>query len=108
MTERHPRTIKIPLSPPFSKGDNYTSLWQREAGRDFKTLSSKQYEGQLVLLFYSSIPIPPLKKGSDGDRMTCKKGDERTNDLSDREIIQLWMESEGGGSPCRPIMFTGQ
>ncbi|OGP75080.1 MAG: hypothetical protein A2V86_10170 [Deltaproteobacteria bacterium RBG_16_49_23] len=27
MTERHPRTMKTPLSPPFSKGDNYTSLW---------------------------------------------------------------------------------
>ena len=42
MTARHPRKMKIPLSPPFSKGDNYTSLWQREAGRDLKKLFSDQ------------------------------------------------------------------
>ena len=30
------RTMKIPLSPPFAKGDNYTSLWQRGGGEGFK------------------------------------------------------------------------
>jgi len=34
--------MKIPLNPPFSKGDDYSSLWQREVGRDLKKLSSKQ------------------------------------------------------------------
>jgi hypothetical protein len=30
------RTMKIPLNPPFSKGDDYSSLWQREVGRDLE------------------------------------------------------------------------
>jgi hypothetical protein len=42
MTKRHPRTMKIPLNPPFSKGDNYPSLWQREVRRDFNKLFSEQ------------------------------------------------------------------
>jgi len=28
--------MKIPLNPPFSKGDNYSSLSQREVGRDLR------------------------------------------------------------------------
>jgi hypothetical protein len=28
--------MKIPLNPPFSKGDDYSSLWQREVGRDLE------------------------------------------------------------------------
>ena len=42
MTKRHPRTMKISLNPPFSKGDNYPSLWQREVRRDFNKLFSEQ------------------------------------------------------------------
>jgi hypothetical protein len=36
------QTMKIPLSPPFPKGDNYPSLWQREVGRDLKKLFSNR------------------------------------------------------------------
>ena len=36
-----PRCIKIPLSPPFSKGDNIPSLLQREVGRDLRKLFFK-------------------------------------------------------------------
>jgi len=34
--------MKIPLDPPFTKGDNYPSLWQREVWRDLKKLFSKE------------------------------------------------------------------
>jgi hypothetical protein len=34
--------MKIPLDPPFTKGDNYPSLWKREVGRDLKKLFSEQ------------------------------------------------------------------
>jgi hypothetical protein len=60
------RTMKIPLNPPFSKGDNYTSLWQREAGRDFKKLFSNNtkkgglnsYVHPFSLLIFSSFFNP--------------------------------------------------
>ena len=39
-TGRRARTMKIPLDPPFTKGDNYLSLWQREVWRDLKKLFS--------------------------------------------------------------------
>ena len=39
--------MKIPLDPPFTKGDNYPSLWQREVGRDLKKLFSKQFEAPI-------------------------------------------------------------
>src|SRR4030043_1897995 len=39
---RQARTMKIPLDPPFTKGDNYPSLWQREVWRDLKKLFSKE------------------------------------------------------------------
>jgi hypothetical protein len=50
-----PLLTKIPLSPPFPKGDNYTSLWKREAGRDLKKLFSEQY----VFSIMDSLLIPP-------------------------------------------------
>jgi len=40
-TDSQARTMKIPLNPPFAKGDNYPSLWQREVRRDFKKLFSE-------------------------------------------------------------------
>ena len=42
--------MKIPLSPPFTKGDNYPSLWQREVACLREAASAKAGEG-----FYKTI-----------------------------------------------------
>jgi hypothetical protein len=39
--------MKIPLSPPFPKGDDYPSLSQREVGRDLRKLFSRELEFQI-------------------------------------------------------------
>ena len=67
MTKRHPRTMKIPLNPPFSKGDNYPSLWPsfscqgqaREVRRDFNKLFSEQLKiiQSILLIAGSSVRL---------------------------------------------------
>jgi len=44
--------MKIPLDPPFTKGDNYSSLWQREVWRDLKKLFSQQFSVKINPLWY--------------------------------------------------------
>ena len=65
LTDRHPRTMKIPLTPPFTKGDNYSSLWQREVGRDLKKLFSRlcscwQRKSYLTNLFPLTTIVPDV------------------------------------------------
>jgi len=77
MTERHPRTMKIPLDPPFTKGDNYPSLWQREVWRDLKKLFSKQFQytilneqkrlfGISVIVIYLLFGLPARSRFGEG------------------------------------------
>ncbi len=49
------RKIKIPFDPPFPRGDDYSSLWQREVRKDFKRLFSEQLEHEIETSCYYRI-----------------------------------------------------
>jgi|GEM_PF-5258138 len=40
---------QIPLSPPLLKGENFSSLWKREAGRDLGVKKMEHFDNQIRL-----------------------------------------------------------